>query len=129
MVRKIHRFIKLALVGGWIALRLVVLCSMRESEWMVTDFQELVTHGADTEQRDEDGCTAMHKACSQGNVEVVKYLLEMDARADAIDFSGAQPLHYASLFGQKGAVGVLLNERIVNINAIDSQGWSALHKA
>ncbi|XP_069779124.1 protein phosphatase 1 regulatory subunit 27 [Narcine bancroftii] len=53
----------------------------------------LLKHGADIEQRDENGWTALHVACSDGHMEVAKYLLSEGAQVDALNDDGELPVH------------------------------------
>uniref|UniRef100_A0A667WY23 Protein phosphatase 1, regulatory subunit 27a n=1 Tax=Myripristis murdjan TaxID=586833 RepID=A0A667WY23_9TELE len=51
----------------------------------------LVKYGADVHQRDEDGWTPLHMACSDGFPEIASYLLSMGASTEAENESGEKP--------------------------------------
>uniref|UniRef100_A0A673K689 Protein phosphatase 1, regulatory subunit 27b n=1 Tax=Sinocyclocheilus rhinocerous TaxID=307959 RepID=A0A673K689_9TELE len=52
----------------------------------------LVKLGADITQRDEDGWTALHMACSDGFPEIAKYLLSLGADTEAENDCGEKPI-------------------------------------
>jgi len=56
--------------------------------------QELISGGADINQQDEDGWTALFEACSSGNVEVVTLLVEAGADLNIQDSFGCTALMY-----------------------------------
>ncbi|KAL0993388.1 hypothetical protein UPYG_G00107190 [Umbra pygmaea] len=51
----------------------------------------LVKYGADVHQRDEDGWTPLHMACSDGFPEIASYLLSLGASAVAENENGEKP--------------------------------------
>ncbi|CAL1588929.1 unnamed protein product [Knipowitschia caucasica] len=51
----------------------------------------LVKYGADVHQRDEDGWTPLHMACSDGYPAIARYLLAMGASTEAENESGEKP--------------------------------------
>ncbi|XP_068607018.1 protein phosphatase 1 regulatory subunit 27b [Brachionichthys hirsutus] len=51
----------------------------------------LVHHGADIHQRDEDGWTALHMACSDGFPHIARYLLSLGANAELENDGGERP--------------------------------------
>ncbi|XP_075760313.1 protein phosphatase 1 regulatory subunit 27 [Pelodiscus sinensis] len=51
----------------------------------------LVGHGANIHQRDENGWTPLHIACSDGYAEIARYLLSLGARLDATNDEGEKP--------------------------------------
>ncbi|KAJ7989385.1 hypothetical protein DPEC_G00304000 [Dallia pectoralis] len=51
----------------------------------------LVRYGADVHQRDEDGWTPLHMACSDGFPEIASYLLSLGASADTENANGEKP--------------------------------------
>ncbi|KAJ8399720.1 hypothetical protein AAFF_G00408250 [Aldrovandia affinis] len=53
--------------------------------------QLLVKYGADIHQRDEEGWTALHMACSDGFPNIARYLLSLGASADAENECGEKP--------------------------------------
>ncbi|KAM4664182.1 protein phosphatase 1 regulatory subunit 27 isoform 1-T1 [Discoglossus pictus] len=53
--------------------------------------QLLVKYGADIEQRDENGWTPLHMACSDGHTHIARYLLSLGARRDVLNSDGEKP--------------------------------------
>ncbi|XP_067089828.1 protein phosphatase 1 regulatory subunit 27 [Osmerus mordax] len=51
----------------------------------------LVKYGADVHQRDEDGWTALHMACSDGYPDIARFLLSLGASCEAQNESGEKP--------------------------------------
>ncbi|XP_061761795.1 protein phosphatase 1 regulatory subunit 27 [Nerophis ophidion] len=51
----------------------------------------LVKYGADVHQRDEDGWTPLHMACSDGFPQIASYLLSIGASKEAENESGEKP--------------------------------------
>ncbi|KAK2829297.1 hypothetical protein Q7C36_017287 [Tachysurus vachellii] len=51
----------------------------------------LIKYGADVHQRDEDGWTPLHMACSDGYPEIARYLLSLGASAEAENANGEKP--------------------------------------
>ncbi len=72
--------------------------------------QALVKGGADVDERDSDGMTALHWAVLAHHPEVVKALLAAGANANAVDHFGYTPLLYAATvdFGDAETVTMLL---------------------
>ena len=69
----------------------------------------------------------MHYASVQGQLEVVRELLEAETvDVNASDNDGKTALIYASSIGQPEVVRALLNHSNININAQDKDGWTAL---
>ncbi|GAA6077549.1 unconventional myosin-XVI-like, partial [Tachysurus ichikawai] len=67
---------------------------------MLSDVRQLVSSGANVNQRNEDGVTLLHIACASGYREVVDLLLENGADVQATDNSYWTPLHLAAKYGQ-----------------------------
>jgi ankyrin repeat protein len=67
--------------------------------------------GANVNTRDQDGYTPLHLASSDGNVNVVRVLLDAGAIVDATNIDGYTPLHYASSDGHVNMARVLLDAR------------------
>uniref|UniRef100_A0A8C6TN79 Protein phosphatase 1 regulatory subunit 27 n=1 Tax=Neogobius melanostomus TaxID=47308 RepID=A0A8C6TN79_9GOBI len=51
----------------------------------------LIKYGADVHQRDEDGWTPLHMACSDGYPAIARYLLAMGASTEAENENGEKP--------------------------------------
>lgn len=56
---------------------------------------------------DEDGYTALHRACYNNHVEVVKYLLEHGADVGARTNDGWQPIHSSAQWGNVQILRIL----------------------
>ena len=60
--------------------------------------------------KDQNGFTALHKACGQGDLDMVKYLLENDAEMNTTDENfGQTPLHMAAVQKHSEVVSYLMN--------------------
>ncbi|KAM8945676.1 protein phosphatase 1 regulatory subunit 27 [Pelodytes ibericus] len=51
----------------------------------------LIKYGADIEQRDENGWTPLHMACSDGHPHIARYLLSLGACQDVVNSEGETP--------------------------------------
>ncbi|XP_063817274.1 protein phosphatase 1 regulatory subunit 27 [Pseudophryne corroboree] len=51
----------------------------------------LVKYGADIEQRDENGWTPLHMACSDAHPHIARYLLSLGAQKDVVNTDGEKP--------------------------------------
>lgn len=88
----------------------------------------LLLHGADVEQQDESGFTALHYACEKGNVAAVKMLLACGANVQADAGIGWTPLHEA-VWENKQSVVKLLIKASALIDVKDEDGNTPLHLA
>jgi serine/threonine-protein phosphatase 6 regulatory ankyrin repeat subunit B len=91
---------------------------------------------ADPDARDEIGRTALMRACENGHVEIVKYLLEHaetdPARRAAIratDRRGRTPLIWAAIGGVREIVSLLLKHDPETVSTRSSRGRTALMEA
>ncbi|CEJ61342.1 hypothetical protein PMG11_09877 [Penicillium brasilianum] len=75
-----------------------------------------------------DGQTPLHKGCSSGNSEIVKFLIRRGADVDVRDFLGNTPLHVACSTRNEGAVKLLI-EGGADVNKMMNTGETALHVA
>ena len=79
----------------------------------------LISNGANIETKDKEQRTLLHLACSNGNFNVVKYLvLDGKANIEAKDKGEQTPLHYASFYEQTDIVLFLIFQG-ANINAVN----------
>lgn len=60
------------------------------------------------DQRDENGCTALHWAADRGQHEVIQILLDKGATIDACDNDGLTALQYAAIAEQLSSFKLLL---------------------
>ncbi|XP_008278226.1 tonsoku-like protein [Stegastes partitus] len=82
-------------------------------------------------KRNEKGETSLHRACIDGNLKQVQYLVEQGHPVNPRDYCGWTPLHEACNHGHYDVVGVLL-ERGANINDPGGplcEGVTPLHDA
>ena len=70
--------------------------------------------------------TLLHKACSDGNTDVAKSLIEKYANIDAQDNDGRTPLHRACYDGNEDVADFLIVNG-ANIDAKDNNGRTPLH--
>ena len=61
--------------------------------------EALLEHNADTEQKDQNGCTALIIAVKENRKRCVHVLLANGADVNAIDDHGNTPLHLAAFEG------------------------------
>ncbi|MEC7233202.1 MAG: ankyrin repeat domain-containing protein, partial [Planctomycetota bacterium] len=86
-------------------------------------------NGADVNATNNDGETALLVALLEGNLDVVKLLVEKDVNVvNAKDKSGLTALHLAVEVGNLAILKVLL-EQDNDVNAQDDDGNTALHSA
>ena len=78
--------------------------------------------------KDEDGYSALHRACYNGHLGVAEYLLAAGADARSRSQDGWQPLHSACRWNKVGVASLLLQNGAL-INAATNGGQTALHLA
>lgn len=81
--------------------------------------------GANINEHDADGYTALHWAAFQGNVKMAKALLDHHADIEAVDSKGATPLGTAIYYDRYEVARFLLDQH-ANVNARDKLGWTPL---
>lgn len=69
---------------------------------------QILTVLDDIHETDEEGWTALHSACSHGNLPIVKELLMLKAKVEAITKKGQRPLHLAVYSGSLPCVETLI---------------------
>lgn len=74
--------------------------------------KQLLEDGADKDEQDEEGRTALHFACGYGEIACVDALLQAKANLDAIDHNKNTALHYAAGYGQPEVVELLLKQYV-----------------
>ena len=68
----------------------------------------LAAEGAEADQRDEEGRTALHFAAGYGELECIKVLLDSKADVNATDNNKNTALHYAAGYGDIDAAKLLI---------------------
>lgn len=68
----------------------------------------LAAEGAEADQRDEEGRTALHFAAGYGELECMKVLLDSGADVNAVDNNKNTALHYAAGYGDINAAKLLI---------------------
>eukprot|EP01012_Entosiphon_sulcatum_P063024 TRINITY_DN8992_c0_g1_i1.p2 TRINITY_DN8992_c0_g1~~TRINITY_DN8992_c0_g1_i1.p2 ORF type:complete len:153 (-),score=25.88 TRINITY_DN8992_c0_g1_i1:81-539(-) len=77
--------------------------------------QSLLQRGVDPNSADGGGCTPLHYACSNGQLHVVKALLDHPGiNVNAQDSYGRTPLHWAVSSGHVDVVKMLLERPAVD---------------
>ena len=67
----------------------------------------LLEQGADIEQGNNEGWTALFEAANKGHVETVRLLLKHGARPMVVDSSGSSPVDYARSNGDQQIIELL----------------------
>ena len=65
------------------------------SKTITLGLEQIMRNGADVNAKDSSGKTALHYAAANGNVEIVKLLMDYKARPDDVDSTGNSALHLA----------------------------------
>jgi ankyrin repeat protein len=93
----------------------------------------LAAHGPEAvrAEEDPDELTALHWAAAAGHLEVVKYLLSAEVKADpkAARKNNFTPLHSAAMMGHAAVCQVLLEAGTPVNTQTSPQGYAALHSA
>lgn len=82
----------------------------------------LVAMGADIDQQDKEGKTALLRAVKSNDKNMVQLLLDLNADVNIVDNYGSTPLMYAA---KEGIVQLLIDAK-ANLNAQDICGYTAL---
>jgi ankyrin repeat protein len=88
----------------------------------------LIKSGADVNQPEGDGATALHWAVDADAVDLVRVLLDAGASAQIANDLGITPLHLASANGNEKTMKWLLDKR-ANANAAAASGVTPLMEA
>ncbi|KAL3722867.1 hypothetical protein ACJRO7_035119 [Eucalyptus globulus] len=88
----------------------------------VEGLKKALTSGADKDEVDAEGRTALHFACGYGEEKCAQVLLEAGAGVDALDKNKNTALHYAAGYGRKECVELLLkNGAAVTLQNMDGK--------
>ncbi|NWV86536.1 MYPT1 phosphatase, partial [Dasyornis broadbenti] len=85
----------------------------------------LLERGADINYANVDGLTALHQACIDDNVDMVKFLVENGANINQPDNEGWIPLHAAASCGYLDIAEYLISQG-AHVGAVNSEGDTPL---
>ena len=91
------------------------------SAWLTGKLLQGQRQQKDVNGQDEHGRTLLHEAAKEGQVEVVKFLVQAEAELNLKDKQGSTPLHQAAKEGQVEAIKVLIGAG-ARLNLKDQQG-------
>lgn len=77
--------------------------------------KQLLQGGADKDEKDDEGRTALHFACGYGEIACSQELIKAGADVDAKDGNDNTPLHYAAGYGQAEAIKLLLDRYFCHV--------------
>ena len=86
-------------------------CAISSDSRSVEIARLLLSKKANTETRDNKGCTPLHRAASVGNVALVDLLLNNRANVYALTNNGDMAIHLAVMSNHVNVVKLLLEER------------------
>ena len=90
---------------------------------------ELISRGADINQRNNQGATPLMCIAQQGHPETVRSLLELGADVNVVDVYGNTALHWACAKGDFPLIAEILVSNGANINQRENQGITPLMAA
>ena len=90
--------------------------------------KKLISEGANINEPDSAGATALHFATSYGHIDIVKLLIERGADIDKKDGKGYTPLFLAVCGEQASMVQLLINKGAY-VNTQNGEGMTPLHYA
>lgn len=89
-----------------------------------------VCAGADVDEKDEFGATALHYSISESNPEVARRLIDLGANVNIQDDQGRTPLHYAVEYSSVDVIQSLLTKDSGCLATADVHGnqplWTAV---
>lgn len=109
--------------AGWTSL--MMASSLKDGDAIV---DLLLAKSADTNEKTNNGQTALHYAASKSNLDVARKLLAHKASARVKDKRSQLPLHRAAAVGNVPMIKLLLEHRSP-LDATDLDGCTALHHA
>jgi len=86
----------------------------------------ITAENTDVTERDDKGRTLLHLAAADGNIDLIRRLLDLGAEVEARDKRGETPLSYAIEAGSSPVVNLLLEAGADSL-AIDYYGRSSLY--
>lgn len=115
-------------IGGGRCGSAISAATWRYSPDQESVIQLLIDEGANIDQKDSWGRTALFHAASYGCLDIIRLLHENNANHHAASRSGRTPLQTAIFFSQKEAAMLLLNLGS-DPTSRDNEGWNTLHHA
>ncbi|XP_062615008.1 uncharacterized protein LOC134276729 isoform X3 [Saccostrea cucullata] len=88
----------------------------------------LLLNGATVNFQNELGISALHDACRNNHISVIKLLHDFGAEVNIKDDNGETPFSLACRNGSLEAADLLITLR-ANVNLQDNLGWTALHSS
>ncbi len=88
----------------------------------------LSTNNIEINQTDTEGRTLLHEAVISGNLDIVNELMRYSANINIVDKHNRNILFDAISYGDDKLISKLLSTGELNINTIDSDGDTLLHK-
>ncbi len=74
------------------------------------------------------GCTALTWASRNGNLDVMRFLLEKDGDVESVSYGGFKPIHHAANMSKEVIIRELISSGC-NVSSLDDGGNTALHWA
>ena len=110
-----------------LGVKLIKACQGEEKK-DVKEIKELIDMGADVNQKNETGKTALMMASIKGYKEVVEFLIQKEADVNQKDDYGWTALMWTSRKGRNEIVKLLI-QKGADVNQKDYYGWTALMEA
>ena len=90
-----------------------------------TEVKKLIEEGANVNDREENGTTALIYASKEGHTDIAKLLIDEGADVNAQEYHGWTALMFASIKGQIDIAKLLIEEG-ADLDARDDNGYTAL---
>jgi hypothetical protein len=94
------------------------------SNGSVDRLKELLADGADVNEADEEGRTALHWSAGYSEIECMKALIEAKCDINAVDENSNTALSYAAGYGNEDAVKLLLDHK-ADVSVKNAEGKTA----
>nr|XP_039254552.1 SH3 and multiple ankyrin repeat domains protein 3-like isoform X1 [Styela clava] len=108
---------------------LTILSSGQSRAECVSVFMALLGGGAHLDYRNKRGFTPMHVAARNGNIQMIRTLIEFQASPNVVDSRDLTPLYHCILLGSDPSAARILIQSNSIIGCRDSQGWTEIHQA
>ncbi|XP_055326162.1 ankyrin repeat and protein kinase domain-containing protein 1-like, partial [Sitodiplosis mosellana] len=94
----------------------------------VSKIRSLISEGMNMSNKIDNGQTAMHIAAEEGNIGMIKLLLDDGVSPNIVDGHFSTPFHVTAQTGREDIAQILI-ESGAKINARNIQAWTPLHYA